>query len=308
MPAVTVVGSYNQDLFMSTERLPAPGETRLGKLSYAHGGKGFNQALACQRLGAHTLLLAAVGDDGAGKGVRHYARSQNLDCRWRQSVQPTGVAVIVRDDRGQNQIVVAAGANLTLTAQDVATVQTEIAASRVVLSQLECPPAAVAEAFRIGRQAGATTILNPAPAPESVDKMLLALTDVLTPNETEFAELVRGAGLELPARWPGGDDQATHEACRRLCDATVVVTLGQRGGFFSQPGGRYGRYSTPAVQVVDSTGAGDAFNGALAAGLAHGWPLDTALSRAAAAAAVSVTRPGAAPSMPDRDEAGWPAD
>lgn len=307
MPAVTVVGSYNQDLFMSTERLPAPGETRLGKLAYAHGGKGFNQALACQRLGADTLLLAAIGDDAAGEGARQYARSQHLACRWRPSQQPTGVAVIVRDDRGQNQIVVAAGANLTLTSDDVAADQSNIAASRVVLCQLECPPAAVAAAFRIARHAGATTILNPAPAPESWDRELLALSDVLTPNETEFAELVRGAGQELPADWPGGGDQAVHEACRSLCKATVVVTLGQRGGFFSEPGGRFGRYSTPAVPVVDSTGAGDAFNGALAAGLANGWALDLALSRAAAAAAVSVTRAGAAPSMPSREEAGWPA-
>jgi ribokinase len=274
---VCVVGSANLDLVASATRLPAPGETVLGTHFAEHaGGKGLNQAVAATRAGARTTLVGAVGDDDAGRFLLTQLDAAGVDTRSvARSTRPTGRAMIFVDERGENSIVVVPGAN-----DDVAV--DSLPAAHVLLAQLEVPIATVGAALRLAREAGMATVLNPAPA-ASLGGDVLALVDVLVPNEHELAGL--GAADALVAAGVGA----------------VVTTLGAAGVRVVTHDQEW-HVAPFAVQPVDTTGAGDAFCGALAARLAAGDALDAAVRVGAAAGALATTRYGAVPSMPSAAE------
>lgn len=294
---VCVVGSANMDLIVRAPRLPASGETVPGhSFQVGCGGKGANQAVSAARMGATVALVGRVGGDAFGAQLLEKLRADGVgtDYLRRDAVQQTGVASIVVDDAASNCIVVVPGANGALTADDVRAAAQVVQAARVLLCQLEVPLECVAEAFRLARAAGATTILNPAPA-QSLPTELLQLTDLCVPNETE-ATLLTGidtATIEGAA--------AAARALRQRGARAVVVTLGSRGCLFDD-GERMELFAAFPVPAVDPTGAGDAFVGALAAALAEGAAAHASIPRACAAAALSVTRVGALATFPTRAE------
>ena len=272
---VCVVGSANLDLVATVQRLPGPGETVPGG-SYDEypGGKGLNQVVAAARAGATTAFVGAVGHDAAGEMLLDVLHDDGIDTRHVHAVgEPTGRALIFVSDEGENCIVVVAGANATVQAESVP-------AAKVYLAQLEVPVEAIERAFTAARAAGAVTVLNPAPA-MPVPASLLALCDVLTPNEHEVELL-------------GGVD---HQ--RSLGARAVIVTQGSRGATVHTTDGAH-HVEPFAVTPIDTTGAGDCFSGTLCARLAAGDDLTTAMRFAAAAAALSTTVAGAVPSMPYR--------
>lgn len=308
---VLVVGSFNLDHAWTCDALPRPGETLQGRYASGPGGKGFNQAVAAARAGAATSFVCALGDDVGGHLARTLAAAEGIDLRDARSGEPTGTAGIFVGADGGNSIVIGAGANGTLDTGFVAAQRGAIEAAGVVLAQLESPIDAVVEALRIARAAGIATLLNPAPANAATTPELLALADVLTPNESEFAALLARHGGEPiePAAIATLADADLHARCRALLPhGTVVVTLGCAGAFVSHPdaterGDASRCYRVPAatVAVVDTTGAGDAFNGALAAAMAG--PADafaTHVRFATRYASLSTETPGAALSMPRR--------
>ncbi len=290
---VIVVGSVNVDLVVTTGRLPAPGETVIGgRFARHHGGKGGNQAVAAARLGAPTHFIGAVGGDTFGIDARAALEDEGIDVGGLLMLpdEPTGVALILVDADGENSIAVAGGANAVL-----GSVQVRAAMKRLVLTPAdvvlvghEIRTGATHEALRLGRIAGATTILNPAPA-TGLGRSTLELADVLTPNDGELTTLSGGHGTpsarakRLLGTEPG----------RRA----VLVTLGSKGGMLVV--GRQARaIHAPRVTAVDTVGAGDTLNGALAAGMAAGLDLADAARRAVVAASLAVTRPGARRGMP----------
>ena len=304
-----VVGSYVQDHVRQTERLPLAGETRRAHgFTTTPGGKGFNQAIAACRQGAPVQFAGAIGDDPLGRFAQAYAREAGLASRWQVIADaPTAAAGIIVDDAGRNQILVALGANDHL---DAAPLRELVESSSLLLLQLENNLDAVRALVAMAVEAQVPVQLNPAPMHAEVDAALLAGVAVLTPNETEFAALVEQvAGTHIePAQVATLSDDALHAYSRKLGVGTVVITLGEQGCFVSHGGNsRYragddDRYRVPAmrVQPVDSTGAGDAFNGALAAALLREpqAPFRSAIDHATRAAAVSTEALGAAPSMP----------
>lgn len=310
MGKVVVVGSFNIDHVWTVASLPRPGETLSGQYYTGPGGKGFNQATAAARAGADTCFICALGDDSGGQLARALAAADGIGLRAAASTAPTGTAGIHVDADGRNSIVIGPGANAALSAAFVETQAALLAQATVVLCQLESPADAVAAALTTARDAAAITVLNPAPADAIASVALLALVDVLTPNETEFCEqLARHDGAHLQAdalaRLAAAD---LHGHCRRLLPhGSVVITLGAAGCFVSHPAERLRgdgqacyRIAAAAVAAVDTTGAGDAFNGALAASLA-GRP-DAVFERhvryATCFAALSTERHGAAAAMP----------
>jgi ribokinase len=277
---VCVVGSANLDLIAKSERLPAPGETVEGH-SYleAPGGKGLNQAIAAARAGAIVTFVGAVGDDDAGRTLRSVAVDAGLDTTHLEvtSSLPTGRALIAVGDSGQNLIVVVPGANTRVNGLAVVGATEAIANADVVLVQQEIPDDGIYAALRIAKRAGATTILNPAPARPPAPA-LLAFADIVVPNEHEVESL--------------GDVSAVK---------VLVVTEGERGCTVRSPDGSY-RVAPFEVDAVDSVASGDAFCGVLAASLSMGEPLALALERASAGGAIAATRHGAVPSLPTAAE------
>ena len=271
---VCVVGSANLDLVATTPRIPAPGETVLGSGYAEHaGGKGLNQAVAAARSGAAVAFVGCVGEDEAGRRMRAVLIDDGIDATALTfTSSPTGRALIVVDDDGENSIVVVPGANHDVRLPEA------LPAARVVLCQLEVPLEQVAAALTAGRNAGATTILNPAPA-APLPSDLVASCDIVVPNEHE-AELLGGADALLAA------------GCR-----AVVVTRGG-AGVDVHTRDDIEHCAAFAVEVVDTTGAGDAFCGALAARLAAGDDVHAAVRWAAAAGALATTVVGAVPAQP----------
>lgn len=312
MARVVVLGSFNVDHVWTTATLPLPGETLAGRYATGPGGKGFNQATAAARAGAATTFVCALGEDVAGALARSLAAVDGIALAAFAADAPTGTAGIYLDEQGRNCIVVGAGANALLPMSHVAAHDAAFAAAAVVLAQLESPADAVAAALRAGRAHGATTVLNPAPANAATSGELLALADIVTPNETEFAGLLaRHVGDRIDPDAISGIDQARlHALCRELSHAgTVVVTLGASGCFVSHADERprgddraYYRLGAEAVRPVDTTGAGDAFSGALAAMLAMSpaRPFASQLRFAQRFAALSTEAHGAAAGMPTR--------
>ena len=278
MTRVVVVGSFNVDHVWRCEALPAPGATLAGAYTTGPGGKGFNQAMAARRAGADTVFVCALGSDAGGQLARALANGDGIDLRDEASDAPTGTAGIFVDAHGRNSIVIGPGANAALGVAHVEAASSAIGDAGVVLAQLESPLPAITAALRIAREAGVRTVLNPAPANAPSDTALLALADVITPNETEFAALIaRHTAMAIPAEAvaTAGDD-ALHVLCRTLHPAgTVVITLGAMGSFVSHgDADRLGddaahyRVAAAPAHAVDTTGAGDAFNGALCASMA----------------------------------------
>ena len=298
--SIIVLGSVNTDLVIRGPRLPSPGETVLGGRFYqSAGGKGANQAVAAARAGSGSVaLIAAVGDDAFGRAALAHVAAERLVCDYVKVVpgRASGVALIMVDDRGENSISVASGANYELLPSDVDSIPDELfAASKIFLACLELPMESVARGLQRAKAAGLVTILNPAPATRDlVDAGLLKRVDIITPNETEAALLT---GLSA-------DDEAGASRAGRKLQAlgcgVAVVTRGASGCTIID------RQVTtvPAIRVeaVDTTAAGDAFNGALAVALAEGRSLEEAIRWTTVAAGLSVTRPGAQPSLPSRAE------
>ncbi|HEX5503534.1 MAG TPA: ribokinase [Thermomicrobiales bacterium] len=293
--AVYVVGSVNTDLVVGVGALPRPGETVAGgRFAIVGGGKGANAAVAAARLGARVALVACLGDDDFGRARRADLAAEGIDLGGVRVAGATtsGVALIAVEASGENTVIYVPGANALLTPAAVAGLA--LAAGDVLLTQLETPPATVAAALRRARERGATALLNAAPyTPEAAG--LIALADVLVLNEVEAADAL-GAAHVAP-----GEARAAVAALLGRGPRAVALTLGAHGAVAGL-GGDIRHLPAPAVAVVDTTAAGDAFVGALAAGLAAGADFFAAATTAVAAGSLAVTRPGAQPSLPRRPE------
>jgi ribokinase len=306
---VLVVGSVNVDLVVQTERLPMPGETVLGgTFSRFHGGKGGNQAVAAARLGAAVMLVAALGDDDLAHDARAALAREGIGTEVIVTVDhtATGVALILVDAKAENPIAVAPGANAGLTAAHARSALGRLRPHEadVVLVTHEIPTEAAREALRIGRDGGAWTVLNPAPA-DGIDRTMLTLADVVTPNRGELARLAAADARRSGRPTPGAEDPI--RAARTQLETTsegpgagkaFLVSLGASGAVLVSRDAAPFDIAAPKVAAVDATGAGDALNGALAAGLAGGLDLKAAARRAVVAASLSVTRAGAREGMP----------
>jgi len=292
---IVVVGSSNTDMIVKTSRIPKPGETVIGgTFSTAAGGKGANQAVAAARAGGTVRFVARVGEDMFGDRALKGFRSDGILCDHvvRDGGAPSGVALIFVDDAGENSIAVASGANANVSTDDVESARECIASADVLLMQLEIPAATVKAAARIAHEHGVPVILNPAPACP-LDDDLLACVAVLTPNESE-AEFLTGVAVT--------DEGSARQAAAMLRGRgvdTVLVTLGARG-VFVVTGDHSEMVPAFSVTAVDTTAAGDVFNGVLAVALAEGKNLNEAVRYASAAAALSVTKLGAQASAPKR--------
>ena len=300
MPKVIVFGSMNMDLSIDAPRVPAAGETLTGSgFITAAGGKGANQAVAAARLGADVRMLAAVGADAFGDELTGGLAEAGVDTVGvrRLSAVTTGVAVILRT-AGENRIVLHVGANHALTTEDVASDLRRIGEKHdVLVTQGECDPTATESALRVAHELGLYTIFNPAPA-RPVPDDLWPCIDLVCLNETE-CQVMCGV---LPK-----DDATCHAAARRLRElgaGAVVITLGAAGAFGLGANGTPLRVPATPTTVVDTTGAGDTFIGALAAGRVRGLSLAESMHWGAQAAALAVSRLGAQPSIPTAEEVG----
>ena len=292
---IAVLGSYNTDLIVSLERLPRPGETILGgRFQIAGGGKGANQAVAAARAGGQIRFIARIGRDSFGDRAIAALRKEGIEVSHvsRDARSPSGVALILVGQEGENSIAVASGANARLTVSHVRAARQAIETAEILLLQLETPLASIEAAARLAARCGTRVILNPAPACPLPDDLLRQVS-ILTPNESE-AEMLTGIRQKSIAT----AERAALKLRRRGVQ-TVIVTLGARGALVASAAGT-AFVRGFVVKAVDTTAAGDTFNGALAVALMEGQPLETAVQFANAAAALSVTRRGAQTSAPAR--------
>jgi ribokinase len=296
---IYVVGSLNIDLVTRMERLPRPGETVLGgDLALFPGGKGANQACAAGRFGGRAKMIGQTGRDAFGEQLRVSLRDAGVDTAGvGYSDRSTGSACIGVLPSGENAIVISPGANATMTPELALARLQDLAAGDLVLLQLEIPLETVQSVLEFARRRSAVTMLDPAP-PRELAPQILRAVDFLTPNQSEAAEVLRDSALDLD------DPDAIAGAAARLRalgPRAVILKLGEAGCFLSTPEVT-GPFAGRSVQAVDTTAAGDTFNGAFAVAISEGMPLDAAATFANAAAAISVTRHGAQSSIPDRVE------
>ncbi|MEL7292128.1 MAG: ribokinase, partial [Pseudomonadota bacterium] len=295
MNKLVVLGSVNADHVLQVPSFPRPGETLHGRnYQVIPGGKGANQAVAAARLNADTGFIACVGDDAFGINIRENFKMDNINIRGVKMEPncPTGIAMIQVSDSGENSICISAEANAKLTAEAIESDLESIRNAKYLLMQLETPLCGIEKAAQVAKQARTNVILNPAPARQLSDE-LLACIDVITPNETE-AEVLTGITVT--------DNESAQEAANALHSKgieIVMITLGAKGVWLSQ-NGRGTLIEGFRVEALDTTAAGDTFNGALVTGLLEDLPLESAIKFAHAAAAISVTRFGAQTSIPSR--------
>jgi ribokinase len=293
-PRIAVVGSINTDISVRADRLPAAGETVLGgDWIMAGGGKGANQAVAAARAGARVLFVGRVGTDLFGCQSLERLKAEGIDTAHvvEDTEHKSGLAIIMVGPDGNNIIAVAQGANGAVAPADVDAAASVIEAADVLVVQMEIPAETVYHAIRTAHARGTKVLLNPAPAPgEPIPPKILGMTDFLVPNEIEATHLAGTANVETGAK-----------TLLQRGVKHVIITLGPKGAAIVDSSGRC---DVPAfdVEAVDAVGAGDAFCGVLAWGVAEGLDLLDAVRMANAAAAISVTRPGAQPSLPTRDE------
>ena len=294
-PSIVVVGSLNMDLVLRVPHAPDAGETLLGRsIASLPGGKGANQAVGCARQGARVRMVGCVGTDAHGQALRHALEQDGIDTAGLQTVgtAPTGTALVMVEDDGQNRIVVVPGANDCLRL-DAAALARQLEGAAFLVTQFETPPDQVALAIGAAHRAGCKVLLNPSPVQPLADALWPQI-DTLVVNEVEANDL---SGLPT-------DDlrqvAAAAQALRARGVARVVVTLGARGAVAADAAGAR-HHPAPVVKAVDTTAAGDTFLGALAAALGEGQPLDDAVRLGIRAAAICITRPGAQPSIPLRD-------
>lgn len=299
MPHIVVVGSLNMDLVVQVPTIPAPGETVLGdNFATIPGGKGANQAVAAARLGARVSLIGRVGSDAFGEQLLANAAREGIDVTHvgRDETAASGVAMICVDAQGQNNIAVASGANYKLTAEHVRAAWEVLPHIDLLVMPLETPLETIETAVSLANQSGTQVILNPAPA-QKLPGHILAGVDVLVPNEPETAQLT---GM------PINTNKETRLAAQELLNlgvSHVVLTLGSRGALvLDGAAGQFSEVPPYPVTVVDTTAAGDAFVAGLAVGLAEGKPLVEAAQFANAVGALAVTKQGAQPGMPGREE------
>lgn len=298
-PQIVVIGSLNADLVQKVDRLPQPGETIAGgSLETFSGGKGANQAVAAGRMGARTSMIGQVGDDSLAQILRESLQAAGVDHSSVGVAQSsTGSAIILVFPDGENLIVIASGANATVTPDLAAERLRVLERGAFLLSQLEIPIESVERSLAVAKAAGATTILDPAPARE-LSSDLLRHVDYLTPNETETATLLGAHGLAME---DSSELEAAAQRILALGPRVAVLKLGSRGCLIASADG-FHRVPGFKVDAVDTTAAGDVFNGAFATALAEGRSIPVAAAFANAAAALSVTRPGAQDSVPSRQE------
>jgi ribokinase len=296
-PKIYVIGSSNTDMVIKSDKLPTPGETIIGGVFLMNaGGKGANQAVAVAKLGAEVIFVSKVGNDIFGKQAIEGFQNLgiNTDFVFIDNENPSGVALILVDGHGENSISVASGANANLQISEVQKAINQVQKDDIVLLQLEIPLTTVTGTIKKCAEKGAKVILNPAPA-QKLDESVFEFISLITPNETE-AELLTGikvidlASAELAAK-------AFH--IRGIPE--VIITLGSRGAFFSDETKQV-LIPSPKVEAIDSTAAGDIFNGALCVAISEGQAIEDAISFACKAASISVTRMGAQASAPTREE------
>jgi ribokinase len=313
MPRIVVVGSSNTDMTVRLPRLPAPGQTVLGsRFATSAGGKGANQAVAARRAGGEVVFITAVGDDDLGQTAIDLYRRHGIDISyaWVCPGISSGVALIFVGDDGENMIGVASGANHELRPEIIDALPDSIfRAGDVLLAGLEIPIETAARAIERGSRAGMRVILNPAPvptSPEAISAGLLSLVDVLTPNRLEALALARmSSDTSHEPDWEQCADRLLLSGAR-----AVLITLGADGCLAATTANKWS-ISAPQVEAIDTVGAGDAFNGALAVALGENRPLAEAAAWATAAAALAVTQPGAQSALPFReaiDELAAPAE
>ena len=307
---IIVVGSYVQDQAWFVERFPRPGETlRAHRYNTGPGGKGFNQAVASARQGVATAFIGAIGKDTFGGFAQAFAAAEKLPCRWQiRTDQPTATSSITVDASAQNQIAMIFGANEHLDPAFVRAQDDLFAHASTLLVQMENNLEAIATALAIATEHGLTRVFNPAPVHADLDADLLHRADIITPNETEFTLLLeRFAATDVdPATLAQRDETELHALARRLDIGTVVITLGAQGCFVSHDeelhGDALANYRLPAeeVKAIDTTGAGDAFNGGLVAAMVlfpHA-PFRHCIEHANRVAALATETVGTAPAMP----------
>lgn len=299
MKNIVVIGSSNTDMVVKTSHLPAGGETVLGGDFFMNaGGKGANQAVAAARYGNRVVFVAKTGDDLFGRQVRKSMAEDGIvtDYVFVDKEHPSGVALITIDKDAENCIVVAGGANMYLSPADIDTAAEEILKADVVLMQLESPIKTVAYAARMAAKAGIPVILNPAPAPaETLSEALLKDLFLITPNRSEASRI---SGIEVT------DMESAHRAAKAIHEMgpkNVIITLGSDGSLVYD-GSMFMRVEALKVEAVDTTAAGDTYNGVLASVIAEGKSLIEAVREANIAGAISVTRMGAQPAAPTREE------
>ena len=297
MSSIIVIGSSNTDMVIRTGKFPAPGETIMGgEFFMFSGGKGANQAVAATRMGGRVVFIGKTGNDIFGRRAMEELRKEgiNTDYTSMDDARASGTAMILVDEKGENEIVVAPGANDTLTEADIAKAANLMTTGTIVLLQLEIPVNTVLYAAQKGFAAGARVILNPAPA-RPLPAAIFPCLYLITPNETEAALLT---GIRVTDR-----DSAKIAAAVLLKAGVqqVIITMGAQGAFFTD-GTKELMIETPQVRAVDSTAAGDVFNGVLATAITAGVDWEPAMATACKAAALSVTRMGAQASMPYRKE------